>query len=257
MPAAAQPAPPDTNSTYEREAENPITRFYTLPLRFKQSYDDGFYGGATNTVEINNAVLPIALDDDWFLIARSKAGFVSQAPKAAGNSWQDGLNNAQTSLFVSPARAYGFFWGAGPVIAFPTATNSAIGTNQWGAGPTVALGWQRAQHWTLALVANNVWSVDGSPNGGPRSSNLLLNPIISYRFGDGWSLSTSPNITANWTARSNERWTVPLGAGIGKAFTLGTQPMTLKFETHYNAIRSNDRSSIWAAQLTLTFLFAR
>jgi hypothetical protein len=239
-----------TPSDYERESENPVTRFYTLPLRYKASFDDGFYGGTTNSVEVSNALVPMRLDNDWFLIARSKGAFVSQAPKSQGLSWGNGLNNAQTTLFLSPAHGHGFYWGVGPVISFPTATNSATGTNHWGAGPSIAFTWQRAKHWTIAFVANNVWGL-----GGASSSNLLLNPIVSYRFGDGWSVSTSPNITANLASHTDKRWTVPVGAGIGKALILGAQPASLKLEAYYNPVRT-ERASTWVAQLTLTFLFA-
>ena len=252
----AQQAPVEADAVTARESENPVTRFYTLPLRYKASLDDGFYGATTSTFEISNAVVPVPLGDDWFLIARSKGALVSQAPKSRGVSWENGLNNAETTLFLSPARGNGFYWGAGPVISFPTATTTATGTNRWGTGPSIALSWQQAAHWTVALIANNVWSLGEVPGGGSRASTLLLNPIISYRFGDGWSLSTSPNITADWASKNNNRWTLPIGAGIGKAFRLGTQPVMLKFETYYNAIRP-ERTSTWEAQLTLTFLFAR
>jgi hypothetical protein len=201
-------------------------------------------------------VIPVPLGDDWFLIARSKSAFLSQAPKGQGSSWRNGLNNAQTTLFISPARGNGFYWGVGPVISFPTATNTATGTNRWGAGPSVAFSWQRTEHWTVALVANNVWTLGNFPDGTSRASTLLLNPIVSYRFGDGWSLSTSPNLTANWASKGGNRWTVPVGAGIGKAFRIGTQSVTLKLESYYNAVRP-DRASIWSAQITLTFLFPR
>jgi hypothetical protein len=248
--ASAQSPTGLTDSDYERESENPVTHFYTLPLRYKSSFDDGFYNGTTNSIEISNALIPMRLDDDWYLIARSKGAFVSQAPKTQGVSWENGLNNAETTLFFSPARGNGFYWGIGPAISFPTATNSATGTNQWGAGPSIAFTWQRAKHWTVAFVANNIWGL-----GGASSSRLLLNPILSYRFGNGWSFSTSPNITANLASHSDKRWTVPVGAGLGKAVTIGVQPASLKFEAYYNPVRT-DRASTWVAQLTLTFLFA-
>jgi hypothetical protein len=253
--AVAQSAAGDTDAEIERETENPLTRNYTLPLRYKSSFEDGFYGGTTSTLEINNALTPVPLSDDWFLIARSKGAFVSQAPKAQGASWANGLNNAQTTLFLSPARGNVFFWGAGPVISFPTATTSATGNNQWGVGPSIAFGWQPGTHWTLGFVGNNVWSLGSPPDGNGRASNLLLNPIVFYRFGDGWSLSTSPIVTAN-LAKSADRWTVPVDAGISKAFKIGAQPMSLKFETYYNAVRP-DRTSNWTAEVTLTFLFGR
>lgn len=255
--ASAQPAPAETNTDYERESENPLTRFYTLPLQYKWSFDDGFYNATTNTLQINNAVVPIQLDDDWFLISRTKGGFVSQAPKKKGDLWEDGLNNLQTTLFISPARGDRFFWGAGPVIYMPTATNSVTGQNKWGSGPSIGLAWQDGPDWTIGFVANNVWSFGGPPNSSDRTNSLLLNPIFSYRFGDGWSLSTSPNITANWASKNDKRWTVPIGGGIGKAFKIGAQPMTAKFESYYNTVRPGGYSSTWVAQLTVTLLFGR
>jgi hypothetical protein len=254
---SAQSAPEEINADYEGESANPATRFYTLPLRYKGSFGDGFYRATSNAFEISNALVPIPLDENWFLITRSKGAFVVQPPKKQGGTWESGFNNAQTTLFLSPARGGPFFWGAGPVISLPTATNSAIGTNKWGFGPSVAFTWQGSPYWSVGLIANNVWRVGGSSQGNNRTSRLLLNPSASYRFGDGWSLSTSPNITTNEASKSNKRWTVPVGAGVGKAFKIGAQPVTLKFETYYNVVRPGDSASVWAAQLTLSFQFAR
>jgi hypothetical protein len=255
--ASAQTADEETNTDYERESENPVTRFYTLPLRYKSSFEDGFYSATTSSIELSNAIVPIPLRDDWFIIARTKGAFVSRAPQREGDSWENGLNDAQTTLFLSPARASGVFWGAGPVIQLPTATNSTTGMSRWGGGPSIALVWQNRVPWTIGFVANNVWSFGEPPSGSNRTNGLLLNPIVSYRFGDGWSVSTSPNITANWNSTNDKRWTVPVGAGIGKSFKIGAQPMTLKFETYYNVVRPGDHGSVWAAQLTVSFLFGR
>jgi hypothetical protein len=255
--ASAQPAAYESNEEYEKESENPVTRFYTLPLRYKASFEEGYYNATTSTLELSNAVVPIPLNDDWFLIGRSKGAFISQAPKKSGNSWEDGLNNLQTTLFLSPAWGDKFFWGVGPVISFPTATNAVTGQNRWGFGPSVAFTWQGSIPWTFGFVTNNVWSLGGPPDGSNRSNNLMLNPIVAYRFGDGWSVSSSPNITANWASTNDKRWTVPVGAGIGKAFKFGTQPMTVKAEAYYNVARPGDNGSVWAAQLTLTLLLGR
>jgi hypothetical protein len=255
--ARAQPSADETNEDYEKQSENPVTRFYTLPLRYKASFENGYYNVTTNTSELSNAVVPIPLNDDWYLITRSKGAFISQAPKKPGNSWEEGFNNLQTTLFLSPAWGDKFFWGAGPAISFPTATNPATGQNRWGFGPSVAFTWQGSIPWTFGFVTNNVWGFGAPPDGSSRSNSLMLNPIITYRFGDGWSISSSPNITANWASTNNKRWTVPVGAGIGKAFKIGTLPMTIKAEAYYNVVRPGDNGPVWAAQLTLTFLFGR
>jgi hypothetical protein len=45
----------------------------------------------------------------------------------------------------------------------------------------------------------------------------------------------SPIITANWTAPSGERWTLPLGGGFGKTFQLGEQHMQVMTALYGNA----------------------
>src|SRR5262249_14435345 len=56
---------------------------------------------------------------------------------------------------------------------------------------------------------------------------MLLNPFFSYHFGDGWALTSSPQITANWIA-TGDKWTVPVGGGVSKVLRIGELP--LKFE---------------------------
>ena len=51
----------------------------------------------------------------------------------------------------------------------------------------------------FGLVANNIWTFDGA-TGGNASNQMLLNPFVSYHFGEGWALSSSPQIMANWIA---------------------------------------------------------
>jgi hypothetical protein len=34
-----------------------------------------------------------------------------------------------------------------------------------------------------------------------------------------------PMITANWVGSANDRWTAPAGAGFGRVFKVGKQPV--------------------------------
>jgi hypothetical protein len=84
----------------------------------------------------------------------------------------------------------------------------------------------------------------------------LINPFISYHFGDGWSIGSSPNITANWLSKTGQVWTVPIGGGIAKTFRSGNQPVKLAIDSYYyNAIRPEASNETWLLQLTLTLLF--
>ena len=84
---------------------------------------------------------------------------------------------------------------------------------------------------------------------------MLLNPIIGYHFGDGWALSSSPEITANWIANGN-KWTVPIGGGVSKVVRLGELPLKLGLFAYYNAVRPNADQDPWQLQATLTFVFS-
>ncbi len=50
---------------------------------------------------------------------------------------------------------------------------------------------------------------------------MNLQPIASYFLKEGWSISYSGNILANWKASSDNVWTVPFGIGVSKVEKLG------------------------------------
>jgi len=87
-----------------------------------------------------------------------------------------------------------------------------------------------------------------------RTNSFLLNPSVSYHFDDGWAVSSSPKITANWIAKG-AKWTVPIGGGFSKAGWLGEQPAKLGLDAYYDAVRPKPDNDTWLVQLTLTFLF--
>ena len=77
-------------------------------------------------------------------------------------------------------------------------------------------------HWLYGVVANNVWSFAGPGDAAP-INQMLVQYFINYNFEEGWYATTSPDITANWKASNNNRWTVPFGGGFGKIFKIGDQ----------------------------------
>ena len=238
-----------------KEMENPVTRFVTLPLRYEAGLDNGPYSATKNTFEIDQAVIPFSLGDGWALITRTKLPAVSQPPQKPGEHWENGLSNGYTTFFLSPSRGDSFYWGAGPVLYYPSATNQALGVNKWGLGPSVALLQKDAGPWVLGTVINNIWSLGGPPGSGDRTDSLLINPFISYHFGDGWSIGSSPNITANWLAKPGQQWTVPIGGGLSKLVRLGSQPVKLSANSYYNAVRAEAGHDTWVIQVTITFVF--
>jgi hypothetical protein len=80
------------------------------------------------------------------------------------------------------------------------------------------------------------------PVGGSGKNDVSIftwQPFVNYNLSDGWYLTSSPLVTANWEAdRSSDEWTVPLGGGIGKIFRIGSlPPMNAQVQGFYNAAR--------------------
>jgi len=252
--ALAQTPPPMAVTELSKDAENPVARQITLPLRYEADFHDGAYEATKDTFEIDQAVVPFRLNEDWALITRTKLPVESLPPKKLGEHWTSGLSNGYTTFFLSPEHGQGFYWGAGPVLYYPTATNPALGVNKWGSGPSAAFLHQDASPWVFGAVVNNIWSFGGPTTGSDRTNQLFLNPIVNYHFGDGWSVGSSPEITTNWIA-SGGKWTVPVGGGFGKLFRVNGQAVRVDLDSYYNAVRPQASNETWLVQLKLTFVF--
>jgi len=251
--ALSQAAPSPTNDEVSKETENPVTRRITLPLRYQADFRDDVDQLTKSTFELDQAVVPFRLNDDWSLITRTKLPAEALPPKKAGDPWVDGLSNGYTTLFLSPEHGRGFYWGVGPVLSFP-ATNSLLGTTKWGSGPSIAFLHEDASPLVIGLVANNIWTFGGA-TGRNATNQMLLNPVVSYHFADGWALASSPEITANWIASGN-KWTVPVGGDVSKVVRIGELPLKLEVAAYYNAIRPTASQDPWQFQGKLTFVFS-
>jgi hypothetical protein len=110
------PAMPIEMSTDDlsKETENPVSRIIILPLRYEADFHDGPYDATKNTFELDQAILPFRLSDDWALITRTKFPAYSQPPKKLGDSWASGLGNGYTTFFLSPHRLGSTNGGLGP-----------------------------------------------------------------------------------------------------------------------------------------------
>ena len=103
-------------------------------------------------------------------------------------------------------------------------------------------------------IRDSVWSFAGS---GEKDVNLFTwQYFINYNMPNGWYLTSAPIITANWEADSDNRWTIPLGGGIGKLFNIGTQPVNTQLAAYYN-IEKPEFGPDWQLRFQVQFLFPK
>jgi hypothetical protein len=171
---------------------------------------------------------------------------------------QFGIGDIVYQGFISPAKPSKVIWGFGPQLNIPTGMGR-LSTNHWSLGPA-AVALIMPGHWVMGALVSNVWSIGsgyGSEFGSPASVNAFtLQYFINYNFKKGWYISTAPVLTSNWEATSGNKWTVPVGGGIGRVFKLGKQPVNLKVATYYNVVAPNNATD-WNFQFTWTFLFPK
>jgi hypothetical protein len=258
MPASAQtlPGPAGLRSqvgvdALVRAAENPLAGITSVSTQYVSNFN---VGPNDRTQEALNllAHLPVRLTEELNLVTRTTARVVSQPGTRPGAEAALGLGTTQTAFYLSPNAVDRFAWGAGALVQFPTTTDERIGSNLWGAGPAFIV-LQSSGRWLLGGIASNVSSLGGQPR---NSYNMLsLQPILTYVMPTGSYLSSSPLITANWEARSDQRWTVPVAFTAGQVFRIGGQAFNAQLGASYNVVRP-DIGPDWQLRAQISLLFA-
>jgi hypothetical protein len=168
-----------------------------------------------------------------------------------------GLGDIEYTGFLArdeSKRLFKLIGGIGPTFVFNSATDDRLGLGKWSVGPTLAIV-SIPDPWVVGVVARNLWSFAGETQ--RRNVNLfLVQPFLNYNFRNGWYLTSTPGITANWKAEDKRnRWTVPIGGGIGKVMFRGEKrPINIRLQGFY-FLEKPDRAPDWTLQLQFQILF--
>ncbi|MDM0109490.1 transporter [Variovorax sp. J22R24] len=236
-------------------AQNPVGNLISVPFQNNTNLNYGPEKGTQNILNIQ-PVIPISINKDWNLITRTILPVISMPSLGPGIGSLNGVGDVVLTAFLSPANPGKWIWGAGPVVQIPTNSNSELGNKNWGLGPAlVVLHMDHGDPWVYGALMNNIWSVSSSKQGGSYN-NGTLQPFINYNFPGGFYLTTAPIITADWNAESSQRWTVPLGGGVGKIFHLGKLPVNTQLSAYYNVVKP-DNGPNWQIRLQAQFMFPK
>ena len=236
-----------------KKTQNPVADLISVPLQSNFNFNTGI---KDETVYVLNVqpVIPIKLNHEWNLITRTIVPVINQpslfpGPNSiSGSAW--GLGDINLSLFLSPAKPGAIIWGVGPTFTLPTATDWRLGSGKFSLGPTAVVLTIQGP-WVLGALINNQWSVAGW--GDKDVNQMLIQPFVNYNLADGWYLTSGPIVTADWEARSSDRWTVPIGGGVGKLFKLGPLPINTSLQAYYN-VEKPRYASEWQLRFQVQFL---
>jgi len=263
-PAATEEAHVAALAQARKDAQNPIASIISLPLQ--ENWNFGI-GNADRTQNIFNIqpVIPVGISKDWNLIMRFVTPIIYQPyavpvePPGGGapvlyQTGAYGLGDMQPQFYFSPKKHHTITWGAGPIFLVPTATYHLLGFEKFGIGPTfVALA--QPKFGTIGVLVNNIWSVAGHSDR-PNVNLFYLQPFLNYNLKHAWYLSLQTSgITANW-ATHGPRWTVPIGGGPGRIWTIGHQAVNVQTFFFGNVVHP-PKASPWEFRMAFTLLFPK
>lgn len=252
--AGAIPADGGSSTSTEalaRAAQNPVADLISLPIQYNANFGFGPDDGVQSVVNVQ-PVIPFKVTKEWNVITRTIVPIVYQPPVTRGGSDEFGLGDITFTAFLSPSKSDGFVWGVGPAFLIPTATSSLLGQGKFGIGPSV-VGLYSKGPWVVGALFNNIWSVAGS-DGREDVNQMTLQPFLNYNFGGGWYLTSAPILLANWEAESDDRWTVPVGGGVGRVMHFGKQPVNISLQGYWNVERP-DVVGEWTLRFQVQLLF--
>jgi hypothetical protein len=250
--AAPGGASADADEDLRAKTQNPVGSLISVP--FENNIDFGAPDGIAYVLNFQ-PIIPVSVGD-WNLISRpilpiayvqGRIGGLPGLPSGSQGNDVFGLGDLNYSLFVSPVKVGKVIWGVGPSFTLRTATDSQLGSGKWSAGAT-AVFLAQPKPWSVGLLVRHLWSFAGDDDR-KKVRQFLVQPFVNYNFDGGWFLFSDPTITANWKAGSNQKWTLPLGGGVGRLFNIGKQPVNMRLGAFGNAVRP-DFAPKWALKFS-------
>ena len=187
-------------------------------------------------------LVPVPLDQPVFNL---KKGKFEDADVNLGDITFD-LVYAGTEM---TSKKDGYLWGIGTAGTLPTATNGDLGGNQWRLGPEGFGGIIRKWGIVGALVSHQ-WNVGGSND--TYYSTTTSQYFYAIGLGNGWQIASSPVLSYDWQADSDDAWTVPIGFGVAKTTKIGNHPWKFALQVQKYVVTPDTFGPDWLVKFTVT-----
>ncbi|HEV2840360.1 MAG TPA: hypothetical protein VGW39_03465 [Chthoniobacterales bacterium] len=238
----------DEAAELAKQLQNPVASLISVPFQNNFDFNLGPNNDGFRYLLNFQPVVPVSLNEDYNLIIRTIVPIISQDDVIPGTS-QSGLGDIVQSFFFSPKKPVGgLILGFGPVMLYPSATDSLLGSEQWGAGPT-GLVLKQTGGWTYGLLFNHIWSYTGE-SGRDYVDSTFLQPFVSYTTKTHTTFGLNTESTYDW---HNSQWTVPVNLFISQLIKLGKMPVSVGLGVKYYAEAPG--GSDWGVRFIVTPLF--
>lgn len=259
---------PKANSSSDMAAanqamSNPITDYTMFIIENDTTANNGSITTKDRyqNVTLIEPVIPLSIGDTgWNLINRPVVPLVSASTPSlglGGLDWdtKNGLGDIVFFSLVKPPSSGNFQWGIGPTLTMDTASNDALGSGKWSAGPA-AIALYSSPKLTYGALVQQWWSFSGDSDR-EDVSKLNLQYFLTMQFNDHWSFITAPTIVADWEADSGNQWSVPISAGVAYSFKIGKIPCRVLFEPQVYLVQPDDFGPSWNIRIAFAMVLPK
>jgi len=238
MPSAAEIA---------AELSNPNTVLGTLNTNFDYTRFDGDLPDADDqeawTMTFQPSLpYPVGEGKNIFLRPAIPVIFDQAVPRASGGFDDKGVELGDTGFDFAYGQSFKVKGGVNVVLGglagtIPTATDDALGSEQWLLGPE--LGGFIVRNWgAVGGLIFHKWDVAGEDSYDTSITGGQY--IYTVNLTDGWQIAGSPAWSYNHEADSDDALTLPLGSGIAKTSIIGGRPWKMGLQYWYYAEAPDD-----------------
>jgi hypothetical protein len=214
---------------------DPNTNMGTMNFFFDYIDYDGDIPGASSanaTRMLFQPSLPYKLNETTNLFVRPAIPviFSQDVPQPGGGFSSEGVDLGDIGFDLSLGKTLpgGIVLLGGLAGTIPTATNDALGLDQWLLGPEAAVAMVRP--WgVLGTLVSHQWDVAGEDD--LDTSITAGQYFYALNLKDGWQIASGPTFSYNHEASSGNKWTFPLGIGVAKTSIFAGRPW--KFQLQY------------------------
>ncbi len=243
----------ESQAELAKKLQNPVANLISVPFQSNWDFGNGQHDRDAMRYTLNvQPVIPISLSNDWNLIIRTIVPFIHAEATVAGGDSHGGTGDIVQSFFLSPAEPLaGWIIGAGPVFLYPSASDTALGGEKWGAGPTAVV-LRQDSGWTYGILANHIESFAGNDSR-DHVSATFMQPFLTYTTKTFTTLGLNSESTYDW---EHTQWTVPINVSVSQLLKIGGQPVQLSLGGRYFAERPIGGPD-WGIRFNVTFLFPK
>ena len=224
---------------------NPLAPITTVVGQFRAEFGNGPDEDTNHQLRLQPSFFMPNADQSAFLLRTVLPYSMRTWPVDA-----DGLGDIALVPYYVPDMTAKTFVGYGASLGLPTATDDALGSGKWTAGPAVIVA-KTGNPVTWGGLVQHVGSYAGDADRGDVNVTTVQ-PFLTRLLGGGWSATLTSESSCNWDADA-DAWTVPVALGVSKVMAVGGQYLSLALAGAWYAEKP-DHVQDWDLRAGVTYV---